>query len=116
MNKSLRDSIMEQQKIQTDSVRDGLSRIERVEHRLMELNNAYDGVMKELLDMKSILQDSRPKRAPPIREPPAQKPPEVRPREEPKQAEKPKPKGEYIIAEKLCSAREKETASGHRGR
>lgn len=99
MNKSLRDSIVEQRKTETDSARDDQGRLERIERRLMELNSAYDGVMKELLDQKSILQELKPRKAAPIREPQAQKSPEVKPKEEPKQQDKPRPKGEYIIAE-----------------
>ncbi|MCE8423590.1 MAG: hypothetical protein J5U17_02885 [Candidatus Methanoperedens sp.] len=98
MNKSLRDSL-EQRKTETDSVHEAEGRMERVERRLMELNSAYDGVMKELLDQKSILQELRPKKNVPIREQPVQKIPEAKPREETKQPEKSKTKGEYIIAE-----------------
>ncbi|MCZ7356064.1 MAG: hypothetical protein O8C66_06910 [Candidatus Methanoperedens sp.] len=97
MNKSLRDSVLEQRKSETDVLREAEKRMERIERRLMELNSSYDGVMKELLDQKSILQELKPKKPPAVREEP--KPKETKPREEVKPLEKPRPKGEYIIAE-----------------
>lgn len=94
MNKSLRDSILEQQKTGTDALKEAENRMNRIEHRLIELNSSYDGVMKELLDQKSIVQElvvkKKPKQEPPVRT--------EAPKEEIKPAEKPKPKGEYIIA------------------
>ncbi|VVB84423.1 Uncharacterised protein [uncultured archaeon] len=94
MNKSLRDSILEQQKSGTDALKEAENRMNRIEHRLIELNSAYDGVMKELLDQKSIVQElivkKKPKEEPPVKM--------EAPKEEAKPAEKPKPKGEYIIA------------------
>lgn len=95
MNKSLRDSVLEQRKSETDAIRENEKRMERLEHRIMELNSAYDGVMKELLDQKSIIQELTGKKAPQVKE----EPKELKHREEAKPAEKPKPKGEYIIAE-----------------
>ncbi len=95
MNKSLRDSILEQRKSET-VIHEAGKRMEKIEKRLVELNSAYDGVMKELLDQKSILQEFRPKKI--VKEEPRVKQ-EVKPREEIKPTEKPKPKGEYIIAE-----------------
>ncbi len=97
MNKSLRDSIMEKKKTETDILNQCENRMERMEHRLIELNNAYDGVMKELLDQKSIIQELRPPK--PKEE---LRPRDVRPKEEikPKEAAKPeRPKTQYIIAD-----------------
>ncbi len=94
MNKSLRDSILEQQRSGTDALKEAENRMNRIEHRLIELNSSYDGVMKELLDQKSIVQElivkKKPKEETPVRT-------EV-PKEVAKPPEKPKPKGEYIIA------------------
>lgn len=94
MNKSLRDSILEQQKSGTGALKEAENRMNRIEHRLIELNSSYDGVMKELLDQKSIVQElvvkKKPKEETPVKMAP--------PKEEAKPAEKPKPKGEYIIA------------------
>jgi len=94
MNKSLRDSLLEQQKSKSDTVREWENRMDRLEHRLMELNSSYDGVMKELLDQKSIIQELHAKK--PLKEEPKVKQ-EIKPKEE-KPPEKPKPKGEYIVA------------------
>jgi len=94
MNKSLRDSLLEQRKSEPDSIREMENRLGRIERRLMELNSNYEGVMKELLDQKSIIQEFKYKKpvptpkAEPKTSPPAEKAPE-----------KPKPKGEYIIAD-----------------
>lgn len=93
MNKSLRDSLLEQRKSENDPVREFESRLEKIEHRLMEINSSYDGVMKELLDQKSIIQELTLKKQ---KEEPGAK--EIKPKEEAK-VEKPKPKGEYIVAE-----------------
>ena len=60
MNKSIKDAIMETKKTETDILRQCENRMERMEHRLVELNSAYDGVMKELLDQKSIIQELKP--------------------------------------------------------
>lgn len=115
MNKSLRDSVLEQQSFKSGSVKETEERISRLERRLVELNSAYEGVMKELLDQKSIIYELRPRKI--GREETAVKPDnrskdefipsahklmdkrkgEVKPGEEVN--EKPKPKGEYIIAE-----------------
>ncbi|MDO8726368.1 MAG: hypothetical protein Q7J35_09910 [Candidatus Methanoperedens sp.] len=116
MNKSLRDSVLEQQNARSETERQAEERINRLERRLVELNSAFEGVMKELLDQKSIIQELKPKK--PGREDPGarvetrkddlmsatykmhDKPMEVaKPREEVKQPEKPKPKNEYIVAE-----------------
>ncbi len=93
MNKSLRDSVLEQRKSEA-AAQDTEKRMERIERRLMELNSAYDGVMKELLDQKSILQELKPKKI--VKEEPIKQ--EVKLKEE-KPTEKTKPKSEYIIAE-----------------
>lgn len=96
MNKSLRDSLLEQRKSEPDSVREMENRLSRIERRLMELNSNYDGVMKELLDQKSIIHEigyKKPTPKPEIKtSAPAEKTPEKTP-------ERPKPKGEYIIAD-----------------
>lgn len=94
MNKSLRDSLVEQQNSKSDVVRECENRMDRLENRLIELNSSYDGVMKELLDQKSIIQELQVKK-PPKEEPKIKQ--EIKPREE-KPPEKPKPKGEYIVA------------------
>ena len=76
--------------------------MERMERRLIELNSAYDGVMKELLDQKSIIQEIRPPKPKGRVKEPRQ---EVRPKEETKRkeeakpAEKERPKTQYIIAD-----------------
>jgi hypothetical protein len=98
MNRSLRDSLLEQQKSKNDTLRECENRMDRIEHRLIELNSAYDGVMKELLDQKSIIQELQTKKT--VKEELKVKQeikPDVKPREE-KPPEKPKPKGEYIVA------------------
>lgn len=115
MNKSLRDSVLEQQSSKSGAMKEAEERMSRLERRLVELNSAYEGVMKELLDQKSIIQELRPRKT--QREEPAIKPDirskdefipstqklmdkhksDIKPREEVN--EKPKPKGEYIIAE-----------------
>ncbi|HEX7627601.1 MAG TPA: hypothetical protein VF354_01595 [Candidatus Methanoperedens sp.] len=107
MNKSLRDSVMEKKNIETSSLRHYETRMEKMERRLIELNSAYDGVMKELLDQKSILQEIRPTK--PREETrsrqDARQKEESRPKEEPKRreeakpAEKERPKTQYIIAD-----------------
>lgn len=107
MNKTLRDSVLGQKKTETDVIRQCETRMERIEHRLIELNSAYDGVMKELLDQKSIIQEIRPPRPKEerrtrteerqeARQEPKQ---EIKPKEETKPAEKQRPKTEYIIAD-----------------
>ncbi len=100
MNKSLRDSLLEQQKSKSSALRECENRMDRLERRLIELNSGYDGVMKELLDQKSIIQELQIKK---INEEPKVEPKvkqeikhEVKPEEKP--AEKPKPKSEYIVA------------------
>ncbi|MBU4374313.1 MAG: hypothetical protein KKD69_03795 [Euryarchaeota archaeon] len=90
----LRDSLFEQQKPAIDAVHACENRMDRLEHRLIELNSSYDGVMKELLDQKSLIQELLAKKM--VKEEPKVRQ-EVKPREE-KSPEKPKPKGEYIIA------------------
>jgi hypothetical protein len=103
MNKTLRDSVLGQKKTETDAIHQCETRMERMEHRLIELNNAYDGVMKELLDQKSIIQEIRPPRPKEERRPKTDARPEakqeVKPKEEAKPAEKQRPKTEYIIAD-----------------
>lgn len=115
MNKSLRDSVLEQQTARSDAMIETEERMNRFERRLVELNSAYDGVMKELLDQKSLIQELKSRKT--GREEPAVKleirskdefmsstnklmdkrKGDVKPWEEVN--EKPKPKGEYIIAE-----------------
>ncbi len=95
MNKSFRDSILEQRKMEA-AIHEAENKMDRIEHRLLELNSAYDGVMKELLDQKSIIHDLLPKKI--EREIPRAKP-EIKPEEVAKPPEKPKAKSEYIIAE-----------------
>jgi len=97
MNRSLRDSLLEQRKSESDTVRECESRMDRLERRLIELNSSYDGVMEELLDQKSIIQELKPTKPAPVKQEPKVKP-EIKHPEEAKPAEKPKPKGEYIIA------------------
>ncbi len=94
MNKSLRDSLVEQQKSKNDTVHECENRMDRMENRLIELNSSYDGVMKELLDQKSIIQELQVKKI--VQEEPKVKQ-EIKPRED-KPPEKTKPKGEYIVA------------------
>jgi hypothetical protein len=94
MNKSLRDSLLEQRKSEPDSIREMETRLSRMERRLMELNSNYDGVMKELLDQKSIIHEIGYKKPTPT---PKAEPKPTTPAE--KIPEKPKPKGEYIIAD-----------------
>ncbi len=117
MNKSLRDSVLEQQNARSDNEKQAEERINRLERRLVELNSAFEGVMKELLDQKSVIQELKPKRI--GREEPGarvetrskdeimpatyklhDKPKEeAKSKEDVKQPEKPKPKGEYIVAD-----------------
>ena len=110
MNKSLRDSIMEKKKTETDILRQCENRMERMEHRLIELNSAYDGVMKDLLDQKSIIQELRPHK--PKEEPRPR--PDVRSKEEikPKEVAKPaeRPKTQYIIADNYVPREKKKQA------
>ncbi len=96
MNKSLRTSLLEGRKSESDALKECQNRMDRMEHRLIELNSSYDGVMKELLDQKSIIQELKPRKA--AREEPKPKP-ETKPKEEEKPAEKPRPKSTYIIAD-----------------
>lgn len=99
MNKSLRDSVMEKKSTETSTLRNYETRMERMERRLIELNSAYDGVMKELLDQKSIIQELRPPKQE-IRVRQEAKPKEeTRRKEEAKPAEKERPKTQYIIAD-----------------
>ena len=99
MNKSLRDSVLGQKKTETDALHQCETRMERIEHRLIELNSAYDGVMNELLDQKSIIQEIRPRK--PKEEPRSKQ--EIKPKEEVKHKEEAKPaerpKTQYIIAD-----------------
>jgi hypothetical protein len=103
MNKTLRDTLLGQKKTETDVIRQCENRMERMEYRLIELNSAYDGVMRELLDQKSIIQEIRPPRPKEERRPKPEgrqvEKQEVKPKEEIKPAEKQRPKTEYIIAD-----------------
>jgi hypothetical protein len=95
MNKSLRDSI---EHLKSGALTVDAERLSRIERRLIELNNAYDGVMKELLDQKSVIQEIAPKKS---RKEELKSRNEIIIKEETKPASvvKPKPKNEYIVAE-----------------
>lgn len=113
----LKYSVLEQQIARSDIEKQTEERINRLERRLVELNSAYEGVMKELLDQKSIIQELKPKKI--GREEPGAKfemrtkdelmsatykmhdkqKEEAKPKEDVKQPEKPKQKGEYIVAD-----------------
>ncbi len=108
MNRSLRDSLVEQQGARSETLTGIDDRMSRLERRFVELNSAYEGVMKELLDQKSIIHELRSKK-----KDEGQKQ-DIKPKDEPvsatykildkqkeeaKQPEKPKPKGEYIVAD-----------------
>lgn len=108
MNKSLRDSLLEQKKSEAESTREIENRINRVERRLMELNSSYDGVMKELLDQKSIIQELTGKKGKEVLRV-KQEIKEVPPKEEGKKPEKTKQKGEYIVADSYAPAKKKQT-------
>jgi hypothetical protein len=112
----LKYSVLEQQNARSDIEKQTEERINRLERRHVELNSAYEGVMKELLDQKSIIQELKSKKI--GREEPGAKAEtrskdelmsaaykmhdkqkeEAKPKEDVKQPEKPKPKGEYIVA------------------
>ena len=96
MNKSLGTSLLEERKSESNTLKECQNRMDRMEHRLIELNSSYDGVMKELLDQKSIIQEIKPRKV--FREEPKPKQ-EIKPKEEEKPVEKPKPKSTYIVAE-----------------
>jgi hypothetical protein len=95
MNKSLQDSF-EQLKSRTLVV--DADKLDRIERRVIELSSAYDGVMAELLDQKSLIHELVPKK--PRKD-------ELKPRQQVKEDagsvekpdEKSKPKSEYIIAD-----------------
>ena len=113
MNKSLRDSIMEKKNTEIDIMRQYDNRIERMERKLIELNSAYDGVMKELLDQKSIIHELKPTKS--REEVRARQ--EARPKEEIKRkeevkpaAEKERPKTQYIIADNYVPREQKKQA------
>ncbi|MFH1323260.1 MAG: hypothetical protein ABIH80_05475 [Methanobacteriota archaeon] len=115
----LRESTIDEIKIKLGQKVNDIAeeRINRLERRLVELNSAYEGVMKELLDQKSIIQELKPKKI--GREEPGAKAEtrskdelmsatykmhdkqkeEAKPKDDAKQPEKPKPKGEYIVAD-----------------
>jgi hypothetical protein len=106
MNKTLRDSVLGQKQSETDVIHQCEARLERIERRLVELNSAYDGVMKELLDQKSIINEIRPPRPKEERRQRIDAKQELKqdvkpekPKEETKPAEKQRPKTEYIIAD-----------------
>ncbi len=112
MNRSIGDSLAQLQGARSEVLTGIDERMNRLERRFVELNSAYEGVMKELLDQKSILQelrskkkeegprqDIRQKNEPTLYKSPDRQKEEVKPREETKQPEKPKPKGEYIVAD-----------------
>ncbi len=75
------------------------TRIEKLEHRLVELNSTYEGIMKELLDQKSIIHELK---SPGPREDPAPK--QVMKSKEEKTTERSRPKSEYIIADNYTPA------------
>ncbi|KCZ73022.1 hypothetical protein ANME2D_00081 [Candidatus Methanoperedens nitroreducens] len=91
MNKSLRNSILEQKKPETDAFAEAEKRMDRIERRLVELNSAYDGVMKELLDQKSIIQEFTVKKK-------GKEETKIPIKEGAKSPDTPKSKGEYIVA------------------
>lgn len=92
MEKRFADRLkLHESSLDESSLRECENRLEKIEHRLRELNSSYDGVMKELLDQKSIIQELTSKK---VKEEPKK---EVKPKEEAK-VEKQKPKGEYIVA------------------
>ena len=107
MNKSLRDSLVGERKSESTALKECQNRMDRMEHRLIELNSAYDGVMKELLDQKSIINEIKPRKV--FREELKPKP-EIKPKEEEKPAEKPKPKSTYIIADNYVPRERKKQA------
>jgi len=107
INKSLRDSLVDERKSESNALKECQNRMDRMEHRLIELNSAYDGVMKELLDQKSIINEIKPRKV--FRE--EQKPKqETKPKEEEKPLEKPKPKSTYIIADNYVPRERKKQA------
>jgi hypothetical protein len=100
MQESLRESIlMEMEKRFSDTIRECENRMDRLERRLIELNSSYDGVMRELLDQKSIIRELKPKK-------PEKEEPKLKPKEKAEHVEK--TKGEYIIADNYIP-REKKT-------
>ncbi len=107
MNKSLRTSLLEERKSESNTLKECQNRMDRMEHRLIELNSSYDGVMKELLDQKSIIQEIKPRKV--FREELKPKQ-ETKPKEEEKPAEKPKPKSTYIIADNYVPRERKKQA------
>ncbi|MCZ7384580.1 MAG: hypothetical protein O8C63_07510 [Candidatus Methanoperedens sp.] len=107
INKSLRDSLVEERKSESNALKECQNRMDRMEHRLIELNSAYDGVMKELLDQKSIINEIKPRKV--FREEPKPKQ-EIKPKEEEKLLEKPKPKSTYIIADNYVPRERKKQA------
>jgi len=100
MNISLRDSLLGQIKSVEDFIQKTETRMNRLERRLVELNSSYDGVMKELLDQKSIVQEitavnNDENDVPEVNE--KVKPADIS--DEEKEPENTGKKGEYIIAE-----------------
>ena len=88
MNKSLRDSI---EKLKPGTAAADIERVNRIERRLIELNSSYDGVMKELLDQKSLIHEIAPRK--PRREEIKQRPePVIKQEVKPAPPEKPQPK------------------------
>jgi hypothetical protein len=109
MNKSLRESLLAKAKAGEDAIQKTDARMNRIERRLVELNSSYDGVMKELLDQKSIVQEitsvkkaKKPEAMEEKAPEPLQKKVEV--------PEKPGKKGEYIIAENYVTKQRKKPA------
>lgn len=109
MKESLKESILKELREETNA--STINRITRLERKVIDLNSAYEGVMKELLDQKSLLQMLQVKQAKPVKE--ESKPPktEIKVRDVEKPADKPKPKGEYIVADNTRLP-EKEKKSG----
>lgn len=97
MKESLKESILKELREETNA--STINRITRLERKVIDLNSTYEGVMKELLDQKSLLQMLQVKQAKPVKE--ESKPPktEIKVRDVEKPADKPKPKGEYIVAD-----------------
>lgn len=110
MNKSLRDSLLEQRKSEPENIREMENRMGRIEKRLMELNSNYDGVMKELLDQKSIIHELGYKKPLPSPKGEQKTEPKTGPTME-KAPEKPKPKGEYIIADSYIPKDKRKTVA-----
>lgn len=95
----LRESTLDELRMklpENDAIRECESRLSRLERRLIELNSSYDGVMKELLDQKSILQELKVKKE--VKPKEEETKTKQEPKEETKPPEKPRSKSQYIVA------------------